>query len=158
MPHSDDLPDRLRLDFTIPDEDPLTMDQVVKALRSSRHCSRSDVFNWIYEGRLQAIDVSRDGCEREDYIIPLKAFIHFINSEYPPEELYFRFPEANMLNPPRIARAMGKSKAHVYRLIQDGEFPNAANLARASSKYPNWEIPLADLVRFINRRGEGFFA
>ena len=150
-------PGQLEIDFSIPAKDLLTVNEVWQSLYTSRRWTRSDVLTEIYEGRLAAIDVSRDGADREDYIIPLKNFVAFLNEQYT-DKIYFRFPTSNLLKPLRVAELLNKSDEHIYHFIADGEFPNVINLKRTGSRKADWEIPLRDFVAFVNRRREGCFA
>jgi predicted DNA-binding transcriptional regulator AlpA len=140
------------LKVEVPDTDPLTAGDVATALK----VSVSDVYRMISEGRFGAMNIARDHAERAAFRIPLKNFVQYINGIHS-AELFFRFPAADPLKPARIAKALNCTAEHIYHLIADGEFPNAINNARKKASRPDWQIPLCDLVAYVNRRREGVF-
>jgi len=142
-------PNQLEIDFAVPARDPLTVGDIAKAM-----CiSTAKIYAAIECGQLEAVTLNRDSSVREQYIVPLKNYIAWLNNTYA-DELHFRFPSADPLSPERIARALSCSHQHVINLIKDEEFPNARNLARPGKK-PHYSIPLRDLVAFVNRRRVG---
>lgn len=147
-------PRQLEIDFNVPVKDPLTVDDIKAAM----HLSAIKIHQEIQEGRLEATMAGRESAERPHYIIPLKNYIAWLNNEYA-DELYFRFPAANLLSVECAARAMACSHQHIRNLIRDREFPRVQNYGR-SGKETHFMIPLADFVAFINRRrvGDYFFA
>ncbi len=136
--------------IAVPDKDPLKAVDVATALK----ISVEDVYRLISEGKFGAVNIARDHVERAAFRIPLKNFVQYINGSSS-GELFFRFPSADPLKPGRIAKAMNCTAEHVYHLIADGEFPNVINNARKTASRPDWQIPLCDLVAYVNRRREG---
>lgn len=56
---------------------------------------------------------------------------------------------------PQIARAIGRSKQTVYKLIKDGEFPSVRKAA--SNRFrgePGYEVTLYDIEAYLRRRAE----
>ena len=144
-------PGQLEIDFSIPAKDPLSVSEVATALKVKNH----EVYAWIQEGKIGAITVHRINSDREEFRIPLTNFIHYLNERYG-HNLYFYFPEADQLSVGRIAGALGCVEQHIHNLIGDGEFPHAINLGRAG-KRTHWQIPIVDLVNFVNRNRVGAY-
>jgi hypothetical protein len=141
---------QLEFDFNIPCHDPITPAEAARALS----VPVKEIYDAIYEGRLAATSIASDGSNMAAFRIPRQNLINYVVKKYS-DELFFKFPAADPLTVPRVARALYCSEQHIINQVRNGEFPNALNVASDGSAHDEFRIPLCDLVAFVNRRREG---
>lgn len=97
--------------------------------------------------------------------IPVDDLLHALGSlgvQVPPkEEPGYRLKVVQVPPPPvrtkpysldEAAQELGCDRSNVHKLREDGEFPNAFNVARRGSSRASWRIPVADLEAFKQRQ------
>lgn len=142
-------PDQLMIDFDLPATQLLKVSDIARALG----ITTSKVYAAIDRGELDAIDMSADTADREEWRIHRNAYYAWINNEYP-EKLLYIFPKSQWVSVPRVAAFFNISEQWVHNALRDGEFPNAENLG-AEGKRKYWRIPIGDLIAFTYRRRAG---
>ena len=55
----------------------------------------------------------------------------------------------------QVAYTLGCTTAHIYQLIQSGEFANATDISTDSAARACYRIPRDDVMEFIENRREG---